>query len=754
MSTFGGDGNIISDGFWKPTSTTPTTSSSFLGMGDATISAPIFNFSSSSLAQQRLLLPIYKYKRQILYSVERFGVTVIVGETACGKSTQIPQYLYHNGWCDNNTNDHHHHHQQQQQQQQDGFRIVCTQPRRIAAQTLASRVAKEIGSTGQQLGALVGYTVRFDDQTSVSTKIVYVTDGILLREATLRDPLLSRYSVVMVDEAHERNLNTDALLGLLKKIRRKRPGLRIVVCSATIDAEAFLDFFVSKQDIEKVRKQKRKRRWDNTQPEHDTGPSNSHLDDGCIISVDGRLHAVDILYLAQPTSNYVRSSVETALQIYKTSNKKVGCGILCFLPSAAEVDEAIRMTQDHVDEHEPGLAKELVLLPLYSQLPYNMQARVFRSDVTIGAHRVVFSTNIAETSVTVPGITHVIDSGLVKLPFFDPQNDFDRLIIVPTSQASAKQRAGRAGRLQAGQCYRLYTEDFFLKKMETTTPPEILRTNLSSFILSLKALGVNNILGFDLLDLPSVDALSHGLESLYALGAIDDATSLTPTGWDMSSFPTEPRISRMLLESLREECAREVAGVASALQVVRSLFLIPRGSAARRQQLQVEYEAAIGEFADPSGDHVTYANILQAHDDANMDREDCKKKYVDYVALRRTIEVRNQLLGHLRKFGKVRSLGLATLDERRHAILKCVTSGFFFNVAKLHNDGRYYTIRGSNNRILVTPASNSVFHTHGSHAEYIVFTETHDGSRGGIELNAVSAIKPQWLRELAPHYWK
>ena len=660
-----------------------------------------------------------------------------------GKSTQIPQYLYQYGWCDNT------------------FQLVCTQPRRIAAQTLASRVSKEI-SQGE-LGRTVGYTVRFDDRTTSTTKIAYVTDGILLREATLSDPLLSRYSVIMVDEAHERNLNSDALLGLLKKIRQKRPELRIVVCSATIDAEAFLDFFVSKEDVTRSRKRqgrRRRRRWDDNSQIQENNNSTTktpfsktvELNNGVIISVDGRQHAVDILYLDKPTSNYLRTTVETALQICKTTKNGSGGGdILCFLPSGSEVDDAIRMAQDHVDQYEPTLAQQLVFLPLYSQLPYNLQARVFQP-ATGGNRRIIFSTNIAETSVTVPLITHVIDSGLVKLPYFDPQNEFERLIVVPTSKASAKQRAGRAGRLTNGQCYRMYTEDYFLRDMQQRTPPEILRTNLSSFILTLKALGVDNILGFDLMDIPSVDSLSHGLESLYALGAIDDSTSLTTLGFDMSSFPTDPRVSRMLLESLREECAREVAGVASALQV-RSLFLAPRGSSARRQQLQLDFEAAISEFVDRSGDHVTCANVIAEQDDRKMNREECKEKFIDYVALRRTIEVRDQLLGFLRKFGRPRSLGLATPEERTKAILKCVTAGFFFNVAKLRNDGRYYTIRGTNH-ILVTPSSSSIFHTHGSHAEYIIFSETFDGSRGGIELRGVSAIDPRWLRELAPHYWK
>lgn len=705
-------------GFWKPASVVLREESRNVEVGSAT-----FNFSSAPLAQQRMLLPIYKHKKQILYSMENFGVVVIVGETACGKSTQLPQYLLENGWCDND------------------FQVVCTQPRRIAAQTLAQRVAQEVGRG--PVGSTVGYSVRFDDRSSETTKIKFVTDGMLLREATLHDPLLSRYSVVMVDEAHERNLNSDAILGLLKKIRRKRKDLRIIVCSATIDADAFLDFFVKKAATSK----KRKRRWDNPEAKSEIEPV---TDKGTIISVDGRQHSVDILHLEKPTSNYLRAAVETAL---KLCQDRKGGDILCFLPSGEDIDGAIRMAEDHLDNEDPALNKQVTFLPLYSSLPYSMQARVFQpqNERKETNRRVIFSTNIAETSVTVPRITHVIDCGLVKQPYFDPQTDFDRLIVVPTSKASAQQRAGRAGRIQAGQCYRLYTEDFFVKSMEQATSPEILRTNLSSFILTLKALGVDNILAFDLMDLPGVDALSHGLESLYALGAIDDGTHLTKLGLDMSSFPTEPRVSRMMLESLKEGCAREIVGVASVLQV-RSLFVSLRGAASRRQQQQLDYEAAISQVADRSGDHVTYVNVIAEQDAGDLDREECKERFLDYVALRRVIEIRNQLLRFLRKFGRVRDMGMAAAEETSKAVRKCVTAGFFFNVAKLNNDGKYYTIRGNQN-ILVTPSQSSIFHTHGSYSEYIIFCETHDGARGGIELRSVSSIDPRWLRELAPHYW-
>lgn len=349
-----------------------------------------------------------------------------------------------------------------------------------------------------------------------------------------------------------------------------------------------------------------------------------------------------------------------------------------------------------------------------------------------------------------PNVSHVVDSGLVKLPYFDPKTGLERLIVAPISQASARQRAGRAGRVSGGKCYRLYTEQYFVGPMKSQTTPEILRSNLTSFILTLKSLGVDNILAFDLMDVPSVDALSHGLETLYALGAIDDNVQLTDLGLDMSSFPTEPRVSRMLLESLSAGCSWEVLAVASALQV-RDLFTRPRG---KRAQQNIDYEAAMAMVVDPSGDHVTFANLLTEMDDRHLKEQECRDRFINYLALKRAMEVRQQLSNFLRKFGRVQALGVVGDDgqARSRAIRRCVTAGFFFNVAKLASDGRYYTLR---KQILVTPSSSSVLSLGTTIAsEYIVFGETLDGSRGGIEVKAVSSIEARWLRELAPHYWE
>ena len=353
------------------------------------------------------------------------------------------------------------------------------------------------------------------------------------------------------------------------------------------------------------------------------------------------------------------------------------------------------------------------------------------------------------SSLSVPNISYVVDSGLVKLPYFDPKAGLERLIVGPISQPSARQRAGRAGRLGIGKCYRLYTERNYLA-LRPQTQPEILRTNLTGFILTLKALGVENILAFDLLDVPSVDAISYGLESLYALGAIDDETCLTKLGSDLASFPTDPCISRMLLESLKENCSWEVLGVAAALQV-RDLFQPPRGR--RRAQHQIDYENAMADIADPTGDHVTYANCLAEMEDRQWSEHECRDRFLNYLALKRALEIRKQLAGVLRKFGKISALGLVGDDgkTRSRAIRRCVTAGCFFNVAKLGNDGRYYTLRKN---ILVVPSPSSIYSSHSmGGSEYILFGETMDGSRGGMELRSVSSIEARWLNELAPHYW-
>ena len=451
------------------------------------------------IARQRQLLPIYSQRTALLHAVETHRTVVVVGETGSGKTTQLPQYLHEAGWTAG------------------GRRVVCTQPRRVAAITVAARVAEEMG---RELGGVVGYAVRFDDKTCDGTCIKYCTDGLLVREA-LQDPLLTRVSVVIVDEAHERSLHTDVLLGLLKKVQKKRPDdFKVIIASATLDAEKFRDFFETNRNAVypgeerpadgsgggKAKKRKRSevgggkgKDWKGGAAAEDTKPT-------CVIaSVAGRMHPVDILYSEKPIQNYVRAAVEAVVSI----NRHEGEGdILVFLPGMEEVDEAVYMLK------ETDAANGMVVLPLYGALPAQQQMRVFDRP-TRGMRKVVFSTNIAETSITIDGVKHVVDAGFVRLPYFNPKTGIESLVTAPISRASAKQRAGRAGRTSPGKCVRLFTEAAYLNTLVATTPPEMQRTSLTWAVLQLKALGIDDILHFDFISPPTSEAMMHALEILF-----------------------------------------------------------------------------------------------------------------------------------------------------------------------------------------------------------------------------------------------
>lgn len=698
----------------------------------------------------------------------------------------------------------------------------------------------------------VGYTVRFDDTTiPYVTQLKYVTDGILIREALILDPLLSKYSIIMIDEAHERHLNTDILLGLLKKIRMKRPELRIIICSATINAISILQYFAphnsynnnstnnnninnnkSSHNNDKTHHDNRRKRKQSEMENDQNDHNKNYLHEGTIISVDGRQHPVDTLFVADPVSNYIDKMIDVAYNIHHRHQNHIndnnsgdgGGDILCFLPSSEQIDHAIQLAEERFfhhnnDDNTNSNNKRhkdkynVDFIPLHGNLPYVQQKKIFeiKDHNKKKRRRIIFATNIAETSITVPNITYVIDSGLVKLPYYDPITHLERLILCPISQASANQRSGRAGRITPGICYRLYTELYYNESMPIHTPPEILRTNLSHFILILKSLGIDHIFTFDLLDMPSIDSLIHGLETLYALNAMDDDTQLTQLGINMSILPTEPRISRMILQSIHNECTWEILAIASVLQIGRDLFIQPKrnnNNNNNKTQRDYDYIDMISNIMDRSGDHVTYVNLFQEIDEYRYNEKECYEKFINYYSIKRGIEIRNQLGQLLKKqFGykKISSINSMrttrttnkTTSKNNHnvssaelirsqKIRKCILYGYFSNIAKLGNDGRYYTIRKN---ILVTPCPSSMIHidNHSTdiltnehynsrhfdnadnndrnsnneyhRSEYIMFHESYDSTRGGnntntIELKHVSYIDAKWLREIAPHYWE
>ena len=376
--------------FWKPGDQVPV-EQEVKEVGE------VVHYALLSIEKQKEKLPVYQYKKHILYSIDNYQTIIIVGETGSGKSTQIPQYIAEAGWVEQNRKG-----------------IVITEPRRIAAVTLATRVADE---QNVKLGHDVGYAIRFDNCSDPSkTVIKYVTEGVLLSEM-MTDPLLSKYSVVMVDEVHERSVNTDICLGLLKKIQAKRQDLRLIITSATIDAEMLKQFFLNKDE-----------------------------DNVCVMSIEGRHYPIEIFYTKNPVADYIKSTIDVILQIHL--KEEVG-DILVFLTGQDEVEQVVKETINRLRLlRNQGMKKYLQVLPLYSALPASEQMKVFEAKPNRNTRRVVVATNIAETSVSIEGIVYVIDCGFVKLNMCDPKTGTYSLAVQVASQASMQQRAGRAGRFR------------------------------------------------------------------------------------------------------------------------------------------------------------------------------------------------------------------------------------------------------------------------------------------------------------------
>ena len=470
---------------------------------------------AAKIEASRKTLPVYAMRDDLLQAIEAHQVLVVVGETGSGKTTQLPQFLVDAGYT------------------RDGRMIACTQPRRVAAMSVAARVAEEMGV---RLGREVGYSIRFEDCTSDHTIVKYMTDGMLLREF-LTNPDLGTYSVIIIDEAHERTLGTDILFGLVKDIVRYRKDLKLLISSATLDADKFSEFF----------------------------------DDAPTYNVPGRRFPVDIHYTPQPEANYLHAAITTVFQIHTTQPKG---DILVFLTGQDEIDVAMENLQQTC-RALGGKIPELIVCPIYANLPSDMQAKIFEPTPP-GARKVVLATNIAETSITIDGITFVIDPGFVKQNSYNPRTGMSALSVVPCSRASVNQRAGRAGRVGPGKCFRLFTKWAYQNELEENTVPEIQRTNLANVVLLLKSVGINDLLNFDFLDPPPTDMLIRSLELLYALGALNDRGELTKLGRRMAEFPVDPMMSKAILASEEYHCTEEVLSIVSMLAESASLFFRPK----------------------------------------------------------------------------------------------------------------------------------------------------------------------------------
>ncbi|XP_050312821.1 probable ATP-dependent RNA helicase DHX35 [Anthonomus grandis grandis] len=669
---------------FKPTFRKPAETSLFLDR-DPLPEHTTFTYNkyiSQSIQTQRQRLPIFQNRNHILYLLEKYQTLVLVGETGSGKSTQIPQYLVEAEWPK---------------------QVAISQPRRVAAIMLAQRVADETGSIVQ--GDLVGYSVRFDSCTT-QPKIKYLTEGILLREM-MSDPLLNKYSVVMIDEVHERTLYTDILLGLLKKVLSKRPELRLIVASATLNAK-FLQQLFNKNHSGKV--------------EQDTS---------VIMSVEGRQFPVEIFYVSEPVPCYVKASVDAVLKI--NDNNKPG-DVLVFLTGQEEVDTAVRILRDHADVK---VRNKMVVLPMYGSLPYNQQLKVFQN-APEGFRKIVVATNIAETSITIPGIVYIIDCGFVKMKWYNTETHTDNLVTVPTSRSSADQRAGRAGRIRSGQVYRLYTEEWY-HKMSLDTPPEMVRGNLTYAVLQLKAMGVDNVLKFKFPSSPPIENLKSALEILYALDAIDINSELTsPLGFHMAEFALDPLYSKILLSSREFGCVDQVLTIISMLQV-ENIFTSPStGNMIIKARIQKRL------FEVEQGDLITYLNIFNAFIQSDMSRGYCHKNFLNYNSLKRVVEIRNNLEKTLWNY----NIAPEPVQTRNlESICKCLVTGLFPNAAYLHRSGNYKTVRGDVD-LFVSP--DSVLYNV-PQPQWVVFCEVVHTTK--LYMRELTVIQNGWLLELAPHFY-
>uniref|UniRef100_A0A5K3FG93 RNA helicase n=1 Tax=Mesocestoides corti TaxID=53468 RepID=A0A5K3FG93_MESCO len=626
-----------------------------------------------SILEQRQSLPIYKLKDELLKAIEENKILIVIGETGSGKTTQITQYLAETGYTTTG-------------------RIGCTQPRRVAAMSVAKRVSEEFGC---RLGQEVGYTIRFEDCTTPETKIKYMTEGMLLRECLI-DPDLCQYSVLMLDEAHERTVNTDVLFGLLKKAIQKRDDFKLIVTSATLDSVKFSQYFF----------------------------------EAPIFTIPGRAFPVEILYSLEPESDYLDAALNTVMQIHLTEPPG---DILVFLTGQEEIDSACEILYDRMKALGPDVP-ELIILPVYAALPSEMQSRIF-DPAPPGSRKVVIATNIAETSLTIDGIFYVIDPGFVKQKVYSSKSGMDQLIVTPISQAQAKQRAGRAGRTGPGKCYRLYTERAQRDEMLSTNVPEIQRTNLASTVLQLKAMGINDLLSFDFMDPPPLQTLVAAMVTLHALSALDDEGLLTRLGRRMAEFPLEPMLSKMLIMSVQLACSEEVLTIVSMLSV-QNVFYRPKEKTELADQRKAK-------FHQPEGDHLTLLAVYNAWKNNKFSAPWCYDNFVQARTLKRAQDVRKQLLGIMDRH----KLALLSCGKKTALVQKAILSGFFRNAAKKDPQEGYRTL--VDQQVVYIHPSSSLFNRQ---PDWVVYHELVMTTKE--YMREVTTIDPRWLVEYAPKFFK
>lgn len=670
---------------------------------------------SRDLQAVRESLPIYAHREKIMDYVHNNQVTVIIGETGSGKSTQIPQFLM-------GTNK---------------KRVAVTQPRRVAAASLAARVSEEHGC---HLGQEVGYQVRFSNVTSLRTKLIYLTDGMLIREFML-DPTLSKYSTIVIDEAHERTVLTDLILGFLKQliVRKKRTDMKIIVMSATLNAELFSRFF----------------------------------DHAPVLYVEGKMFPVTKQYLSGSSEDIVDVMIKAIVQVNQSEEEG---DILCFLSGQEEIDNCVTI----LNTLAPELPKEaplIVPLPLYAALSPSQQLQIFKN-FGKRKRKVILATNIAETSITVSGVKYVIDSGLRKVKVWKHQLGLSTLLTTPISQASAKQRAGRAGRESPGKVFRLYSENLFLNKLPKQQESEILRNDITLPILTLKKMGVDDLLNWTWLEHPGQESILSALNSLYALGALDSAGKVTPLGQKMAVLPLTPTLSAVLISASDYGVLQEVIDIVSCLSV-ENVILNIGGNGELRDEInhkRRQYCPVGVQMGDLISlmEYFNYFQELLAMGSTAELKAWCKELFFSYKGFQNVLKVRKQLTEYMistikqdtsltqhareAQIRKVKQqLGQGDYSDDEEAdrssrglwkveyILKSFLRGYALNTAIGMPDRSYRTCT-TGQLISIHPSSN-LFGKPGLDAvmyiEYVYTAKAYGRICSQIELS--------WLQDVAPH---
>lgn len=615
-----------------------------------------------------LKLPILNHKEEIIKAVIENQVVIVVGETGSGKTTQIPLFLFEANL---------------------GLegKIGITQPRRVAATSVAKFVADQLGCS---VGEEVGYQIRFDDSTTTGTYIKFMTDGILLREMQI-DPMLNEYSVIVVDEAHERSLNMDFLLGLLKDLLRKRPDLKVIVSSATIEERKFSQYF-------------------------------SYAP---VINVSGRTFPVNFCYQDQDIIRTYRfdefrlvlTIVDRVKEIHQSNNDG---DILVFMTGEDDILRVVRAIEEQKFSN-------LVCLPLYGSMDFEDQLRVFESHKE---RKVIVATNIAETSITIDGVVYVIDAGWVKQMNFCSQTGISNLSREKISKDSAQQRAGRAGRTQPGVCYRLFTQEDFKERPEHTLP-EIQRSDLASVVLQMKILGIGDIENFDFIDSPNKLAFHSAYETLIALGALDENNGVTEIGKLMASLPLEPRLSRMVIAAKIYGCVDEICTIAAFLSSIRSVFARPKNK-------EVLADFAHQKFRNSRSDFLTFLNVYSEYIRSDYDPEWCFRNFLNKKVLEEIRNIKKQLIVILSQAG----ISISTNSRNTEGIAKSVAAGLVQNLCRCcgsfleHQKGGYL--------VYIHPSS-SLFR---SVPSWIVAASIVETSK--VFARNCGAFNIQWIEEIAP----